>query len=213
MNQSKQITIIGLAIIASVIAAPFVYAAVEPHIILVMDAGQTTNPFTIQNNTNYDILTIDTKGGINNVINIAVSTSEANVYSVGTSNDLTDPIIVASWNFDKSNLEVSAYRMFGTDLSTAASGKRDSGSGNCFSGWYELTSGTWSNGKGTVGLTSAGYTMDYGITGSVTALQGIGTSLAYILYNSDGATECSYKSLIGTGALIVPQDMIVTRGV
>lgn len=64
LSQESRITIIGAIIFLSIVAAPQIYAAVEPHIILVMDPAQTTNPFTIQDNTATDVFAIDPAGNI-----------------------------------------------------------------------------------------------------------------------------------------------------
>lgn len=60
----KLAIILPSIIIASILAAPFVYAAVEPHIIIQMVASQTTNPFEIQDSAGDDQFTINELGSI-----------------------------------------------------------------------------------------------------------------------------------------------------
>jgi hypothetical protein len=101
MKTQKQITLIGLGIIASILMVPIVYAAVEPHIILVMDSAQTTNPFTIQNNAGTDVFVIDENGGDIIVQNTyRLRASGEGVTLVNATDTSTDPIVLAAVKFN-----------------------------------------------------------------------------------------------------------------
>jgi hypothetical protein len=102
LNQQKQITVIGLIAIASIIvASPFVYAAVEPHIILVMDSAQTTQPFTIQNNTGFDMFVIDSNGDISKESGntYLIRALSGDITTVLTTHTFADPLVLAAVKF------------------------------------------------------------------------------------------------------------------
>jgi hypothetical protein len=206
LNINSKISLVGLAIIASVIVSPFVYAAVEPHIILVMDSAQTTSPFTIQNNTGADIFEIDTQGAINGVHHFTIVTGESNVYTVTASDDFNDPVIVQEWVFvGKGVYPSSEYYIISLDPVVSVIGQRDSGVGNCHFGWYSDVAGTWDS-RTTNSLSFASY--DHATTSTGEGwLNQDSDSIAFILFNSDGATTCSFKSMVATMDVVIPLDM------
>lgn len=211
MNINSKLTLVGLAIIASVIASPFVYAAVEPHIILTMDSAQTTSPFLIQNNTSYPIFEIEPDGRQSGWVNTAVSTDVSEI-SVTAANDITDPVIIASWVFDRTLTDVED----GTNIPLNAlyhsvHVKRDTGSGTCKAGWIYLDSGVWAEITTSSG-TSGSWTNRQGSTGE-TWMPDTTEIWAYALYNSDSATTCTFKNIASIGSFVLGTDLAYYRGV
>jgi len=61
---NQKLTIFTVIVVASIIASPFVYAAVEPHITINMELGQTTKPFVINDDTGTEVFSVDVDGTI-----------------------------------------------------------------------------------------------------------------------------------------------------
>ncbi len=64
MNKKINLNLVLVLAVASVIAIPIVYGAIEPSIIINMDAGQTTKPLQIKDNLGTEVFSVDTDGTI-----------------------------------------------------------------------------------------------------------------------------------------------------
>lgn len=108
LSQKSRITIIGAIIIASIISTPFIYAAVEPHILITMDPAQTTNPFEIKNSSSDIMFSVEPNGIINGLNSNAPNKvvlyygqiTNSTTIIAGT-HDITNPIIVAHYTVVK----------------------------------------------------------------------------------------------------------------
>jgi hypothetical protein len=64
MMNNQKITYIGILAIILVIAVPTVYAIVEPHIKITMDASQTTKPIQVVDNFGQEVFSVDVDGTV-----------------------------------------------------------------------------------------------------------------------------------------------------
>jgi hypothetical protein len=211
MNQQKQITLIGMGIIASILMVPIVYAAVEPHIILTMDAGQTTTPFTINNNTDWTVFEIEPSGTYQGLISTVVRTDSTPIL-VTAANDITDPVIIASWVFDRTLTDTEDdTHIPATEHYLSVTMKRDSGVGVCRAGYLYWDGANWGLVVSASG-TSGTYESRTGGTGEFwlpddTLIWGFG------MYNSDSATVCSVKNIAAIGQIVTGLDLTYYRGI
>jgi hypothetical protein len=211
MKTQNQITLIGALIVASIISTPIIYAAVEPHIILTMDASQTTNPFTINNNTDYTMFEIDDEGFVNSKLEVNHRTGNT-PYVITAADDLADPIILAEWVLDRSVIAADDPFHIPVDgIVMTMHVKRDSGAGNCIAAFAQHDGAAWSLSV-SIGSTSASYVSSTDNDGEGVLFDDT-EKFAWILYNSDSATTCSFKNLAAIGEMTLPESITYTRGV
>lgn len=193
-------------------STPIIYAAVEPHIILTMDAAQTTDPLSINNNTDYTVFEFEADGHFQNVLTTSVRTGNSDVITVAASNDLTDPIIVASWHFDRTGSDAEdPTHIPNIDPVFSYHGKRDSGVGSCIGGWFQwLGAGSW-QARSSTSSNGATYTSVTGSSGEAW-LDDDTDIWAFIFYNSDSATTCSMKNVAAYSELVLSEDLEYYRG-
>jgi hypothetical protein len=204
LSQNQTISLFGILIIGAIMSTPVIFAAVEPHIILTMDLGQTTDPFTIENNTGTDVFTVSSKGEANNVLGISLSTDDS-VKTVLATNDITDPVVLVSYTINgKSGFPAGEYYIpMGWGVMSGI-GQRDTGVGNCVGGWFKNNGGTWSDSRGSIGTTAASYTHlthEWGTSW----LPEDAEQWGYILYNSNSATTCSFTQITAMMEIVLPQ--------
>ncbi len=92
--------------IGSVVASPFVYARVEPHIRITMDVSQTTKPIQVIANNGTEVFSVDVDGTISPQQGIPVS-DNLQVIDEGTTAllytqtaELTESFSIPSFDFD-----------------------------------------------------------------------------------------------------------------
>lgn len=208
MKTQKQITLIGLGIIASIIMVPFIYAAVEPHILLTMDAAQTTKPFVINNSTNDEVFSIDTDGSMNGRHHLTYTSGLTPIISVAVGNDPTDAIPMALWQLTRT--ETEPYIVMINDPTVVLIGQRETGASGCAFGWMSATSLASLTSLAEQSFTYASWADDNTNTGE-TFMSSTDTYLGLFFWNADGATSCSYRSVSASIGLVLPDSITITR--
>lgn len=99
-NKSKWTIFGSLIVFALIIASPQIYAAVEPHIIMTLDAGQTTDAMTILNNAGDEVFKIDHEGLLQNggggIYTITMDGGTA-IELVNATDTISNPIVLGSF--------------------------------------------------------------------------------------------------------------------
>jgi hypothetical protein len=208
LTQNQTISIFGIMLIAAVISTPIIYAAVEPHIILTMDAGQTTAPFTINNNTDYTVFEILPGGEINDSLGIGFRTNN-DVVSILVTDDIADPVILKSWALDRSFNSDDPIHIPFSDIVMSGMVKRDSGASSCVMGFAQFDGASWSP-TVSIGTSGTSWISSTDLDGESWLFDDT-TMFGYIMYNSDSATTCSFKNFQSYGVVVIPIDMPIHR--
>ncbi len=108
---------IGLATVSLIAFSPAIYAAIEPHITITMDSGQTTNPFVIKDDSNDDVFTIDTEGHISPehewrelkyTANSQFSWTNSSIFDTLPTDLTLNSQVLALWTIDVDNQDVDS---------------------------------------------------------------------------------------------------------
>jgi hypothetical protein len=206
---------IAAVMVIAIIGSPFVYAAVEPHIILVMDSAQTTAPFTIQDNGGTDLFSISSDGyktveGGNDYY-LRYVTSDTVSVATGDIED-TDPQVLDAIGFAGHVTETGDQGMTYYEIRFDGERIQDTGVGNvvfAFEGsadditWYQIASCQTSTSSWTV--CDTGYVEGYqGLTGWIYN--------RIVVYNDDGATTGRFADINAQMKITVPAGWTVNSG-
>jgi len=200
--------VLSVGMISVLALSPSIWAIVEPHITINMDPGQTTKPFTINDDSGTDVFSIGTDGSVND-LQVMTFASDSTPITISILNTISNPVILAEWHIDRGTV-TEPLLIISNDPVMVGLGKRDTGTGSIAVGWYSSNDGiTWSS-RASTGFTFSTF-RDWNTNTGEGFVQDNANYIALIAYNSDGNTSGQITDVSAFHGMVIPKSFTLTR--